>query len=397
MNAEEAKTVGALLRKIRYKRNLTLEVVAGLAGISAGFLSRVERGDAVLERLSHWKGVASALGVPLSDLLRLELPAPGNGHTDSAMEAVRDALDATAAGYPGGAVLPAPVLQQRVARLLQLHRQVRFKDVGRVLPELIRDLHATLAAGRDLDALLPLAVLLHVHITGTWLNQAEATTELQRQTMFLALDLAQEHNDTASLALATFGLAWALIDGGALALGQVIVNNTALPAITRETAGLACETLAGPQAHLVAARGGDPRAPLDEAAEIADRFGMTGELDRYGFHGVTPTMVGFDRISTALELGDVDEAIRWVRTVRPEPHPSRSGQAFYWRSAGRALAYAGGPVEEPVHAFLRAEALMPVKLYRDLRTREVMRELLTRAPGNEQLQQLATRASLDQR
>ncbi|MGH3927801.1 MAG: helix-turn-helix domain-containing protein, partial [Pseudonocardiaceae bacterium] len=42
------KSVGALLRKIRLKRELTLEVVAGLAGITAGFLSRVERGEVPL-------------------------------------------------------------------------------------------------------------------------------------------------------------------------------------------------------------------------------------------------------------------------------------------------------------------------------------------------------------
>lgn len=64
MDAGEAKTVGALLRKIRFKRDMTLEQVAGLAGISAGFLSRVERGLAPLERLSHWRGVADALPYP---------------------------------------------------------------------------------------------------------------------------------------------------------------------------------------------------------------------------------------------------------------------------------------------------------------------------------------------
>jgi len=55
VDADEAKTVGGLLRKIRFKRGLTLEVVAGLAGVSAGFLSQVERGLVPLERLSHWR------------------------------------------------------------------------------------------------------------------------------------------------------------------------------------------------------------------------------------------------------------------------------------------------------------------------------------------------------
>ena len=79
----DAVRVGAQLRRLRFDRGLSLEVVAGLAGFSAGFLSRVERGQAVLDRLSHWRGLAHALGVPLPDLLRLPVPAlnahPGVG------------------------------------------------------------------------------------------------------------------------------------------------------------------------------------------------------------------------------------------------------------------------------------------------------------------------------
>lgn len=75
--------VGAQLRRMRFDRGLSLEVVAGLAGFSAGFLSRVERDQAVLDRLSHWRGLADALRVPLPSLLRLSVPAlnePPGGH-----------------------------------------------------------------------------------------------------------------------------------------------------------------------------------------------------------------------------------------------------------------------------------------------------------------------------
>jgi hypothetical protein len=214
--------------------------------------------------------------------------------------------------------------------------------------------------------------------------------------MFLALDLAREHNDTAWIAAAAYGLAATLVFGGSFALANTVVDNTTLPPITQETAGLACATLVTPRALLVAIQGGDPIAPLDEAAGIADRFGLTGAVDRYGF-GFEPTSVGIRRIGAALELGDVDGAVRSVHPVHPERHPAQSVQALYWREAGRALAAGGGPVQEPVRAYLRAEALNPVKLYRNLRSREVLRELLTRAPDNEQLQQLGQRASLDQR
>ncbi|MGH8920427.1 MAG: hypothetical protein ACRD0H_19190, partial [Actinomycetes bacterium] len=118
--------------------------------------------------------------------------------------------------------------------------------------------------------------------------------------------------------------------------------------------------------------------------------------DPLGF-GYGPTFIGFRRIKAALELGDVDDAIRLLSTVVPERDPFRDTQAFYWRVAGRGLTLAGGPVDEAARAYLRAEALLPVRLYRDVRHREMLRELLTRAPDNVELRQLASRASLDQR
>lgn len=75
IDCRETTTVGAQLRRIRLHRGLSLEVVAGLAGFSAGFLSRVERGELVLDRLSHWCGIAKALRVPLPELLRLPVPS----------------------------------------------------------------------------------------------------------------------------------------------------------------------------------------------------------------------------------------------------------------------------------------------------------------------------------
>jgi len=54
--------------------------------------------------------------------------------------------------------------------MYRLNRQCRFQDAGLALPELIRDLHTTLAVGRDLGILLPLGVLLHMQVTRIWLN-----------------------------------------------------------------------------------------------------------------------------------------------------------------------------------------------------------------------------------
>lgn len=60
-------TLGALLKAHRESSRLSLADVAGEAGISAGFLSEVERGrkDISTERLI---GLARALGVPVAEL-----------------------------------------------------------------------------------------------------------------------------------------------------------------------------------------------------------------------------------------------------------------------------------------------------------------------------------------
>ncbi|MGI8688680.1 MAG: helix-turn-helix domain-containing protein [Thermomicrobiales bacterium] len=64
------QTVGAVIRRIRQERALTLKVLAGQAGLSVVYLGEIERGKKypsapVLERL------VAALGLELSDLLEL--------------------------------------------------------------------------------------------------------------------------------------------------------------------------------------------------------------------------------------------------------------------------------------------------------------------------------------
>jgi transcriptional regulator with XRE-family HTH domain len=42
VNTDDALAIGARARRIRHRRGLRLEVVAGLAGITAGYLSMLE-------------------------------------------------------------------------------------------------------------------------------------------------------------------------------------------------------------------------------------------------------------------------------------------------------------------------------------------------------------------
>lgn len=60
--------MGARLRALRHRRGMTLEVLAGLSGKTAAYLSMIENGKRPLDRYSLIVSLANALGVPPADL-----------------------------------------------------------------------------------------------------------------------------------------------------------------------------------------------------------------------------------------------------------------------------------------------------------------------------------------
>ncbi|MGH3902488.1 MAG: helix-turn-helix domain-containing protein, partial [Pseudonocardiaceae bacterium] len=88
MEAEHARTIGWRLRRIREARDKSLRVIAGLAGMSSSTLHRIEHGQRAVT-LTEIVVLANALEIAPSELTRLPVPAPANGHADSTTEAIR--------------------------------------------------------------------------------------------------------------------------------------------------------------------------------------------------------------------------------------------------------------------------------------------------------------------
>ncbi len=101
MEVEDARTIGWRLLRVRDDRGKSLRVVAGLAGMSKDPLSRIERGERS-PTLNELVALADALQISVSELTRLPVPAPANGHTDSTTKAIGLALDGIEVGHPGG-------------------------------------------------------------------------------------------------------------------------------------------------------------------------------------------------------------------------------------------------------------------------------------------------------
>ena len=209
---------------------------------------------------------------------------------------------------------------------------------------------------------------------------AGAPADLLRRTVFLARRLAQERDEPTTLGVAAFGVADVLARGGAFELAAVELDGVTVPAITADTVGLvAALTATRALLCVVADRPADAGAAMDDAADMASRWGERfGEADPLGF-GFGPTNVGFRQVRLALEAGEPDRAVSIGDGLQPAQNPFPASRVFYYVGYGRALARLRGRYDDAVIAFLRAEKIHPQYLYRDPLAREVLARLVTRS------------------
>lgn len=170
-----------------------------------------------------------------------------------------------------------------------------------------------------------------------------------------------------------------------------------MPPATTATAGLvglvtACHAMAA----VLDRRYDDMAAPMDAAAEVAERFGATREADSLGFL-FGPVNAGCFRMWLALEADEPDQVVSIAQEIDPERHPFRSNRAVYWVHLGRALARLRGRQDDAVRALRTAENLHPTLVRRHPMARDAIATLLpgTRrdAIGTE-LRRMAHRAGL---
>jgi transcriptional regulator with XRE-family HTH domain len=393
VDVDDTRTVGARLRQIRNSRKKGLRVIAGLAGISKSKLSQIERGERALDSRSDIVALANALQVAPSELTRLPEPTTGNGE-GPAVKAIRRALIAVSRDDPAGHVVPVDVLRTRVATLVAAQGQCEYERVGSELPALIRDLHTTMAAGRDVGELLGVAVMLHVQGSQAFLHRAGAHPDLCWQAAMLARQAAREHGGSDLLGLGAFGAANGLLAAGEFDMAQAELDSVTVPTSTGEAEQL--DGMLALSRSLVAAadkRPGDVDAPLQHAAELAAR---TGEGNAYGL-AFGPTNVGVWRMSVALEAHDYIRAASIAEGLHPEMLPTATRRAAYWADYGRALARLRGRQDDAVKALRKAELISPPRVQRHPFVREVIGELLARSRRDvtgRELRGMAYRAGL---
>ncbi|WP_280264644.1 helix-turn-helix domain-containing protein [Nocardia wallacei] len=395
--------VGRRLRDIRNWRGQTLEVTAGLAGISFGHLGRLERGEKALTNRATLEALAHALQVSPLEFS----PAPWQTAADDAtagahagLVAIETALDTYELGDdPDVSVREWPEIAADVHRLGEM-AQVTADYAGQaaLAPGLLAELHAlyTRDPAHRRDALLG---LITCYASATWTAKRLGGRGLPLLAARAAQQCAAMLEDPAWIGFC----AWLRGDAtGGLSRPEqyrrAMRTADELRPHLDDTDTIQAYGMLHLSAALAAAVQGDRTGAdthLSEADDIAGRLPVeTGTFARLWFGRPN---IGIWRAAIGLELGDGAAVAERARSVNIAAVPGKSRRAEFFMEVGRSLLTDPHRRDEGVSVLLRAEQLAPQRVHADVFVREAVADHLRAArrdAGGRNLRGLAWRLGI---
>ncbi len=405
MNAlDDGVPIGERLRTLRLWRHMTLAEVGGLAGVSAAYLSMVERGLRPLDRRSTISALAAALRVSETELIGgphlSSDPVQSSPH--SAVPALRSALQTntmTQAAVEGARPLP-DLVGQVVDRVLPMRVQCDYAAVGAVLPDIIDELHVHIAAPVDEAAKkLALETLIEACMAATDMANVLRYTDLAYVAAMRAQQAAAVLGDPVMVGkaevLALFAFprerSWERRLAAAERAANALETHTSTP-LGYQVLGML--TLHAALASSVLQRHAAVASWLDEAAKLAGR--VPDDL-RNNWQYFSATNVAIWRLVVTVERGDPGKTLHLAKAVRPDKLTVRSRTADFLAETGRGLAREQRTRTEAVSWLRRAEETAPQRVRNSPATRETVAYLLNRATataGGRELRGMAARMGI---
>ncbi|MCP3800351.1 helix-turn-helix domain-containing protein [Allokutzneria sp. A3M-2-11 16] len=397
MTSEDPSTIGAHIRRMRRTRDLTLQQLADLSGLTKGYLSRVENGKAIIERRSTLTKIANALRCSVADFTGAFVPT--DAHDSEAHATLPDIQRALVATSFEGAQRPSSrgidELETATVEVAKQRQECRYPEVGKALPELLLDLHAVAASGTSDETKRALCCIVQTCQVATLFvknlgQQLLAWTAAQR-----GCDAAAKLGDPTWIAVAEFANTQALIGLGLHDQAESKARNALALPIRDTEQGLqvyATNVLTSAFCSTVT-QTADASAAIEEAAQVGGRV-ETGNAFFLGFSAVN---VDLWRVSIALEDDDADLAAEIARKIIPKSIPLKSRRAAFLIEYARAIRAIHGDREAMLELLLKAEKLAPVRTRANLFARDMISEAINRArtdAGGRQLLGLADRMGL---
>jgi hypothetical protein len=338
-------------------------------------------------------GIAEALECSVVDLSGQQpIPTDPDGiAAQLAVAAIRQALVETDLTEPATVMpRPLPELAADVQRIWDLRLECDYAGAGRLLPGVLRELHAATSGPQRPAALRLLARTTDVasFVTRYVGFPAESWLASER-----AHDAALALEDPVILGLSAWSRGHAATGCGAYPRALHIAE-ASLPGLERayDAPGgaemLGQMQMLGAFACIAQGRRDDALTWAQEADRIAARTGDTTTLGlMFG-----PTNLQFWRISMEVDGGEPGRAVEIAHATTPAAVPAASRQVSFYSDTGRALARLGRD-DDALRMLLTAERVAPQRLRASSLARETVRIMADRSTGSK-LRGLAERMGL---
>jgi transcriptional regulator with XRE-family HTH domain len=360
-------TVGERIAWHRRRRGMSQEVLASLVGRTPDWLSKIENGHIHLDRISVLRGLARALDVSLGDLLAepslLQWTADSGRSTVPALRSVlMDYRQALTLNEPP-AVDPVSLDQLRVDinDVWDAYQSSRFGYVTHRLVELIpKAIDAAGAYSNDDARLASGRLALAYQVAATTLTKL-GESDLAWSAAHRGMDAAHRSGNPVIITSVSRAMTHSLLSTGAYAEAVELTHHAVAavePDLHKPSKTLlsvyGAQLLAG---SMAAARNQDRDTThefLAAADHAARRLGYDGNRLWTAFGH---TNVAIHRVSTSMELGDVQVAVDLGPTLDTSAVPTER-RVRHALEVSRALSSTNHR-DEALRTVLEAEQLAP--------------------------------------
>lgn len=383
--AEE--NIGARVRVWRRRRGLSQAAVAGLAGLSQGYVSQIEAGIRGVERRSTLVALAGALDVSVADLLGQSTdPAdPMRIKASEAVASIRVALVQLEAGAIDAPTRGPDEMAAAVEHAMHLRQTSDYLTLAPMLPGLLLDA----ASYPGTDALVRIAYEASVTLRN--LGYRDLSWPAAR----VAVTASRDLEDPAWIGAADFIFSLSLpIEASRVARS---VGENSLVQLQAAAADPNARQMLG-QVHLSAAFasavGRHEQTAAAHLAEADREAASLGEPDDAGFNlsFFGPTNINLWKMSIFTELGEYEKVLELARQVSVAGIPVANRRQSYHMSLGRALAHSGARDKEAMVELAKAERVAPAPFRLNPITRDLVSTMITRAQRKAVAEDLAAMA-----
>lgn len=367
--------IGAKVRVWRRRRGLSQATLAGLAGLSQGYVSQIEAGLRGVDRRSTLIALAAGLDVSVSDLLGQpgDPTDPLRLRASEAVAAIRVALVELEAGEVGDPARGPEEMADAVEGAMRLRQTSDYLTLAPLLPGLLRDA----AAYPGTEALTRIAYEASVCLRNLGYR------DLSWPAAKIAVTAARELEDPAWLGAANFVYTLSLPMEAATVARKV--GERSLADLQNAAAGASARQMLG-QVHLsaafssaVAKQTATVEAHLAEAEREAATLGEPDDGRGFNLSFFGPTNIRLWKMSLFTELGEYGKVLELADGIPVDDLPVANRRQSYYMSLGRSLAQSGRRDKEALVALARAERAAPAPFRLNPITRDAVSTMVHRA------------------